>query len=99
MRRFRCTQSGGFADLTNGASGKFLMVADPGYDLTFTPVSEAVTFEDRAGGIVGWAPSPAAVGTVGHFRAEVQITFGDGSKRTFPEEDWLPVEVVQDLGD
>lgn len=99
-RRFVCKDADGPADLTNATSAKFLMDKDPGYELTFTPVNAAASFDpDRLSGIVVWPPSAGAVGTVGHFWAEVQVTYGDGTTQTFPEDGWLPVEVVQDLGD
>src|SRR5688572_10606776 len=61
---------------------------------------------DQAASIVGTPTAGRAryswgatdTDTVGTFEAEFEVTFGDGTKQTFPNRSYIPVAVVEDLG-
>jgi hypothetical protein len=81
-------------DLT-GASVRFIMTT-----------AEGVVKVDAGATIVGTPTAGRAryswgvndTDTIGSFRAEYEVTFGDGTKQTFPNKDYIVVIVVADLG-
>jgi hypothetical protein len=77
----------------SGATVRFL-VATPDGTLV---VDGAASVIDAANGKVRYAWAPADTKTSGTFRAEFQITFGDGSILTVPNDSYIPVRIVEDL--
>jgi len=81
-------------DLT-GASVRFIMKTlegvvkvDAGATIVGTPSAGRVRYS--------WGATDTD--TAGPFRAEFEVTFGDGTKQTFPNKDFIAVLVVEDLG-
>lgn len=81
-------------DLT-GTSVMFFMVLD---GASSPKVSAAATLVDAANGSVEYDWLGTDTDTAGLYRAEFQVTFAGGVKRTFPEADYIYINVVPDLG-
>ena len=52
---------------------------------------------DEAKGLVRYAWKPEDVDAPGIHRAEFEVTFDDGTVETFPNGEWLDVEILSDL--
>lgn len=81
-------------DLT-GASARFLMKAE---GASAPKVDRTADVHDAAAGLVWYAWQQGDTDTAGQFQAEVEITFGDGTKETFPAGDYIPILILADLG-
>lgn len=78
-----------------GATVRFHMrPRTPGVGST---VNGLCTIVDAAAGRVRYAWLPADVDTPGLHRAEFEVTFGDGTVETFPNDGWLDVEILAEL--
>jgi hypothetical protein len=100
-RVFRLTGGGtskGGADLRN-ATVRFLMKPDPNAGPANGPtVNRAVTVLDAPTGKVEYAPDVADVAVAGLYRAEFESVWQDGTRLTFPENDYITVVILPDLG-
>jgi hypothetical protein len=47
-------------------------------------------------GTYSWVPEDTSI--VGKWRAEFEVTWVDGTVVTFPNDDYLEIEIVEDLG-
>lgn len=78
----------------SGATVKFIMTL---LGASSAKVNAAATIVSATGGSVTYAWGASDTDTSGLYIAEWEVTFGDGTKRTFPENDYLYVNVVADL--
>jgi hypothetical protein len=94
--RGQCLDGTTPVNLTTAASAKLILKSDI---LTVTP---AVVIEDAALGKVryDWTAGDltGVLATSATYRAEVEVTWGDGTKQTFPGGDYGTVIVIDDLG-
>ena len=80
-------------DLTE-TSVRFLVA-----DFRGTPIiSRAVEIEDAAEGKVLFVPEPGETSTAGTFRGEFEATFEDGRVETYPNDGYISIEILPDLG-
>lgn len=79
-------------DLTTASSAKLILKSDT-TTLAVTTVIEAASLGKVR---YDWATNDLA--TTATYRAEVEVTWGDGTKQTFPGGDYGTVIVVDDLG-
>ncbi len=85
--------AGTAVDLT-GATVKFIMALTVGA----TPkINTAATVLDAEAGSVRYTWTGTDTDTVGLYRAEFEVTFASGAKRTFPVSDYLYVNIEADL--
>lgn len=59
---------------------------------------EPVTILDGVKGLVRYQWDVLDVEVSGVHRAEFEVTFGDGTIETFPNGEYLEIEIVSDLG-
>lgn len=81
-------------DLT-GCSVKFIMTLEGS---STAKVDAAAVVDSAADGEVSYSWGATDTDTAGLYRAEWQVTFAGGIKRTFPADGYLYVNVVADLG-
>lgn len=80
-----------------GATVRFNMT--PRVQGTGTTISRALaTITDAVKGKVSYAWTAPQVANVGVHRAEFEVTFSDGTVETFPNGEWIDLEIVGDLG-
>lgn len=60
-------------------------------------VSRAVDIHDTAGGEVWVVFAPGETDISGVYRAEFQVTYGDGRKETFPNDGYLSIQILGNL--
>ncbi len=60
-------------------------------------VSRAVDIHDTAGGEVWVVFAPGETDVSGVYRAEFQVTYGDGRKETFPSGGYISIQILSDL--
>tara|TARA_R100001463_G_scaffold130980_1_gene190742 strand:+ start:651 stop:974 length:324 start_codon:yes stop_codon:yes gene_type:complete len=80
-------------DLT-GASVRFHMIK---YRGTSTKVAAAAAIVDDDAGTVKYVWQSGDTDTVGSFKAEFQVTFSDGTVETFPNTDYIQIDVIDDI--
>ena len=80
-------------DLT-GASIRFHMRK---YRASSTKVSAAAVIVDEDAGTVKYVWQAADTNTAGSYQAEFQVTFSDGTIETFPNTDFIQVDIVDDI--
>lgn len=91
------TDANGAVDLS-GATVKFFMVdADDNTVIDQTSTGSLVTIQSATAGTVRYQWAAADTSTGGRFRAEWQVTFGDGTQATFPNTEYLTVRILADL--
>lgn len=89
------TSDGEPINLTTASSVKFIMTPTTS---TTPKVNAAASFDaDRTTGGVSYSWAAVDTDTVGLFKAEWEITWGDGTKQTFPSDDYVYVKIVADL--
>lgn len=81
-----------------GASVKFLMKAESAPKADPPKVSAAATITDEELAMVQYDWATDDTDTVGLYRAEFEITYPNGRKRTVPTVDYLFVRVVAEVG-
>ncbi|MBL3569934.1 hypothetical protein BV509_01115 [Rhodovulum sulfidophilum] len=79
-----------------GASARFLM--QPYRDASAPLTVDAPAAIHDVDGIVRYAWVEGDTGTAGTYRAEVEITWPDGTRETFPAAGWLEIRITEDLG-
>lgn len=86
-------------NLTGAASARLKMGTIDAAGVSTTKVDGAMTFDaDRATGKVYYTWAVGDLDTAGDFKTEVEITWGDGTKQTFPEDGYLIIHVIADVG-
>lgn len=78
-----------------GASAVFNMRALSG---TASIARASATIDDTTVGIVSFDFSAEQTGVAGTYHAEFEITFSDGSIETYPNNDYLVINITPDLG-
>lgn len=78
-----------------GATVRFLMAAHRTGTLV---INRAAHIEDAAGGEVWYIWQAGDTATAGLYQAEIEVTFPDGRVETYPNADYLMVNIVPDLG-
>lgn len=61
-------------------------------------VSGACVIDDAAKGLVHFAWGATDTDTPGLYNAEFEVTWASGLKQSFPSGEYLPLEVLADLG-
>lgn len=99
-RDFDLTYAGGKrpVDLTNATTIRYLMAPAPGGPAATLVNATVVVVGAPTSGRVRWTPQASHVALAGIYRAEVEVTWNDASKETFPEDGWLDVVITADLG-
>jgi hypothetical protein len=87
--------AGSPVDLT-GCTVKLLMTLDGATSATVN--ASATVDSPSTAGLVRYSWGPTDTSTAGLYRAEFEVTFAGGIKRTFPENDYLYVNILPDLG-
>lgn len=102
--KIRCTleDADGTEANLSGASVRFIMTPKS-EDVGSTPtVDAAATVVDAPTGVVEYAWQAADTDTIGKYRAEWEVTFGDGGVETFPNgtgsNAYIEVIITGDLG-
>jgi hypothetical protein len=98
--RLRNGKAGPYVNL-DGASVVFNMqpvVGGMGSTIQRGPAVVLQTNFELDGGLVEYRPSPDDVDVVGQHVAEFEVTFGDATTGTFPEEEEIGVLIRADLG-
>lgn len=72
---------------------KFLMK-----DENTLKIDSPVTIIDAARGLVKYDWAAEDTDTVGNYQAEFEITFSDGKKMTVPNNGYIVVVILEDLG-
>lgn len=85
----------GAVDVT-GAAVKFLMRRKT---TGAVKVNSAGQIVDGAAGTVRYEWSAEDTDTEGEYQAEWQVTFADARVQTFPNDSYIEVKVVKDIGD
>ena len=85
--------NGDAVDLT-GASARFHM-RDPITNEVVVDASATIT--DEPNGRVSYSWQAADTARAGHFDAEIEVTYGDLSRSTFPSDGWHRVSILDDL--
>lgn len=86
-------------DLTGATSAKFLMGKIDANGVSTITTQGAMTFAaDRTTGQVTYDWGATDLNTTGEYKAEVEITWANGDKQTFPSEGYLTIIVVADVG-
>lgn len=86
--------SGNVIDLT-GATVRFHMRE---LGKTTIIVNQACTVINAAGGIVQYDWVAADTDTIGSYQAEFQVTYSDGTIETFPNDSYIRVDIIDDIG-
>lgn len=87
------TDSAGTAIDLSGATVRFHMVDSAGA----VKVDAACTVTSATGGVVSYSWAAADTDTSGSYKAEWEVTFSDGTIRTFPSPSKTMVRIVGDL--
>lgn len=77
-----------------GATVKFIMRL-PG--AASAKIDSAATVLDADAGTVRYTWTGANTDTAGLYQAEFEVTFAGGAKRTFPENEYLYINILPDL--
>jgi hypothetical protein len=86
-------------NLTTATSAKFLMGSINAAGVSTVKVQGSMTFDaDRTTGRVTYTWGATDLDTTGDFKVEVEITYANGSKQTFPSDSYLTVSVLADVG-
>jgi hypothetical protein len=94
-----CLDGSNPQNLTGAASAKWLMGTINGAGVASIKAQGAMTFDaDRSTGRVTYDWTNSDLDTVGEYKAEVEITWSNGDKQTFPGDGYLAIIVVGDLG-
>ena len=86
-----------YPDLSSATSPKFIMVAAGAPDGTTPKVSATATIYDGPNGKLRYSWQGTDTDTAGTYRAEFEVVIS-GRKQTFPEDGYLVVNVLQDIG-
>lgn len=94
-----CLEAGVPKNLTGAASARLLLGTINAQGVSTTKVSGTMTFDpDRTTGKVYYSWAVGDLDTAGDYKVEVEITWADATKQTFPEDGYLIIHVVADVG-
>lgn len=94
-----CLSDSNPKDLTGATVAKFLMGTIDATGASTTKVNGTMTFDgDRTSGLVYYSWAVGDLDAAGIYKAEVEITWADGKKQTFPEDGYLEIIVLADVG-
>ena len=82
-------------DLTSASSLKFIMTLAGASTPTFSSTAPIIT---PSTGSVGYTWSSGNTSTAGVYNAEFEVCWSIGVYQTVPAEDYLEVEIIEDLG-
>lgn len=86
-------------NLTGATSAKFIMGTIDASGVSTQKVTGTMTFDaDRTTGRVTYDWGVSDLNATGEYKAEVEITWSNGDKQTFPSEGYLSIIVVADVG-
>lgn len=86
-------------DLTSATSAKFLMGTINASGVSTAKVTGSMTFDaDRTTGKVTYTWGATDLDTPGDYKVEVEVTFSNGEKQTYPSDSYLTVSVIADVG-
>ena len=91
------TDGDGAAVVLTGATVRFHMRADGGDPALAADVDAPAVIVAAAGGQVRYDWAPADVDVAGWFRAEWEVTYGDGAVETFPNDRDLIILIREGL--
>ena len=100
-RLYRGTERGEQEGYVETEDEKYVDDGDPytpGVPLDTDVISLFCVIVDAAKGKVSWTPDEDTFNVTGVYEAEYEVVFGDGSVKTFPEGEYVYVEVLPDLG-
>lgn len=86
--------SGAVVDLTGAVSAKFMMAATVG---GATKVNAAATIVSPSGGQLQYSWVTGDTDTAGTFNGEFQVTFAGPKLLTFPNADYISIQIVADI--
>lgn len=93
-----CLDGTNVQNLTGATAAKFLMGTINAQGVANIKVNGNMTFDaDRSTGKVSYDWGATDLDTVGDYKAEVEITWANGDKQTFPGDSYLEIKVVGDL--
>lgn len=61
-------------------------------------ISRAAHVEDAAAGEVWFVWAPGETDTAGVYRAEFEVVYQDGRRETFPNDGYISIQILEDLG-
>lgn len=61
-------------------------------------ISRAAHVEDAAAGEVWFVWAPGETDTAGVYRAEFEVVYKDGRRETFPNNGYISIQILEDLG-
>ena len=61
-------------------------------------VNQSATLIDAANGIAQYNWVAADTDTIGSYQAEFQVTYSDGAIETFPNDSYIRVDIIDDIG-
>lgn len=93
IRATLLSPNGNPVDLT-GTTVKFIMADLRGG----IKINRAAQVQDAVNGKVLIAFEPSEVDTAGTYHSEFEVIFGDGRIETYPNSDYLTIEIKPDLG-
>jgi hypothetical protein len=93
IQRVLNDSAGGILDLT-GCSVKFRMKKKRGSAGAFKVDATAAVVAPAASGVVKYSWAALDVDTPGSYRGYFEVTFGDGTKQSFPNDGWILVNVT-----
>lgn len=94
-----CLDGSNPQDLTGASSAKFIMGTVDSAGVAQIKCQGSMTFDaDRTTGKVSYDWAPTDLDTIGTYKAEVEITWSNGDKQTFPGDAYLTIVVVADVG-
>lgn len=86
-------------DLTGATSAKFIMGTINAAGNSTAKVNAPAAFDaDRTTGKVTYTWAAADLDTAGAYVAEVEVTFSNGQKQTYPSNGYLTITVMADVG-
>ena len=78
-----------------GATVRFLMSR---YQTGALVINRAAHIEDATGGKIWFVWLAGDTNTAGLYQAEFEVTFPDGKVETYPNADYIYVNIIPDLG-
>jgi Rib/alpha/Esp surface antigen-like repeat protein len=91
---FTLQDSDGQAVDLSGATARFLMRARGG---TTVKTDAAASITNAASGVVQYTPVAADTDTAGQYEAEIEVTYSDSTKETFPSRGYISIVIQDDI--
>lgn len=93
------TAQEGPLDLTTATAVKFLMRLASAAPGSVPKVNAVAAISDAAAGVVTYTWAVGDTDVAGTFEGEFQVTWSDDGVETVPNDTYISIEVVDDLGD